>query len=49
MFKEVADVQTADMLNLPAPKANYRNNEIFDGEREDEEKPERSRDDRDSR
>ena len=23
MFKEVADVQTADMLNLPVPKANY--------------------------
>ncbi len=25
MFKEVADVQTADMLNLPVPKANYHN------------------------
>lgn len=23
MFKEVADVQTADMLNLPVPKANF--------------------------
>ena len=23
MFKEVADVQTSDMLNLPVPKANY--------------------------
>ena len=22
MFKEVADIQTADMLNLPVPKAN---------------------------
>ena len=25
MFKEVADVQTADMLHLPVPKANYHN------------------------
>ena len=25
MFKMVADVQTADMLNLPVPKANYHN------------------------
>src|SRR5699024_5783223 len=25
MFKEVADIQTADMLNLPVPKANYKN------------------------
>ncbi|AHF09017.1 N-6 DNA methylase [Dehalobacter restrictus] len=25
MFKEVADIKTADMLNLPVPKANYRN------------------------
>ena len=25
MFKEVADIQTADMLNLPVPKANYHN------------------------
>jgi len=24
MFREVADIQTADMLNLPVPKANYR-------------------------
>ena len=24
MFKQVADVQTADMLNLPVPKANYK-------------------------
>lgn len=24
MFKEVADVRTADMLSLPVPKANYR-------------------------
>ena len=23
MFKEVADIQTADMLNLPTPEANY--------------------------
>src|SRR5699024_563938 len=23
MFKEVADIKTADMLNLPVPKANY--------------------------
>ena len=25
MFKEIADIQTADMLNLPVPKANYNN------------------------
>ena len=25
MFKEVADIQTQDMLNLPVPKANYHN------------------------
>ena len=25
MFKEVAEIQTADMLNLPVPKANYHN------------------------
>jgi len=25
MFKEVADIQTAEMLNLPVPKANYHN------------------------
>ena len=25
MFKEVADIQTADMLNLPVPKAEYHN------------------------
>lgn len=25
MFKGVADIQTADMLNLPVPKANYHN------------------------
>lgn len=25
MFKEVADIKTADMLNLPVPKANFRN------------------------
>lgn len=25
MFKEVADIQTADMLNLPVPKAQYHN------------------------
>lgn len=25
MFKEVADIQTSDMLNLPVPKANYEN------------------------
>ncbi len=24
MFKQVADIQTADMLNLPVPKANYQ-------------------------
>lgn len=25
MFKEIADIQTADMLKLPVPKANYHN------------------------
>jgi hypothetical protein len=25
MFKEVADIKTADMLNLPVPKAHYQN------------------------
>ena len=25
MFKQVADIQTADMLNLPVPKANFHN------------------------
>ena len=25
MFKDVADIQTDDMLNLPVPKANYHN------------------------
>ena len=25
MFREVADIQTADMLNLPVPKAEYHN------------------------
>ncbi|KUO76688.1 MAG: helicase, partial [Clostridia bacterium BRH_c25] len=25
MFKEIADIKTADMLNLPVPKANYQN------------------------
>ena len=25
MFKEVADIKTADMLNLPVPKANFHN------------------------
>ena len=25
MFKEVADIKTADMLNLPVPKAHYHN------------------------
>lgn len=25
MFKEIADIKTADMLNLPVPKANYNN------------------------
>ncbi len=25
MFRQVADIQTADMLNLPVPKANFRN------------------------
>jgi N12 class adenine-specific DNA methylase len=28
MFRQVADVQTADMLNLPVPKANYHNEVI---------------------
>jgi hypothetical protein len=28
MFKEVADIQTSDMLNLPVPKANYHNTVI---------------------
>lgn len=25
MFKEVADIKTADMLNLPVPNAHYQN------------------------
>ena len=25
MFKEVADIQTADILNLPTPEAHYHN------------------------
>lgn len=25
LFKEVADIQTSEMLNLPVPKANYHN------------------------
>ena len=25
MFKEVADIQTAETLNLPVPKANFHN------------------------
>ena len=25
MFREVADIQTADMLKLPVPKVNYHN------------------------
>jgi N12 class adenine-specific DNA methylase len=25
IFKDVADIQTADMLNLPVPKANFHN------------------------
>ncbi len=25
MFREVADIQTADMLRLPVPKVNYHN------------------------
>ena len=25
MFKEVADIKTADMLNLPVPEAEYHN------------------------
>ena len=25
LFKETADIQTADMLKLPVPKANYHN------------------------
>ena len=25
LFKETADIQTADMLDLPVPKANYHN------------------------
>lgn len=25
MFKEVADIKTADMLNLPTPNAHYHN------------------------
>ena len=28
MFREVADIQTADMLKLPVPKVNYRNIKI---------------------
>lgn len=25
MFKEIADIKTADMLDLPVPKANFHN------------------------
>ena len=25
MFKEIADIKTADMLNLPVPEAKYHN------------------------
>lgn len=35
MFKEVADIQTADMLNLPTPEANY---EVIKTEPSDEQK-----------
>lgn len=36
MFKEVADIQTADMLNLPVPKANYRNIVLKPSEQQEE-------------
>ena len=29
MFREVADIQTADMLKLPVPKVNYRNIKVL--------------------
>lgn len=32
MFREVADIQTADMLKLPVPKVNYRNIKVAPGE-----------------
>lgn len=34
MFKEVADIQTADMLKLPVPKANYHNVVVKPSERQ---------------
>jgi N12 class adenine-specific DNA methylase len=36
MFKDVADIQTADMLNLPVPKANYHNVVIKPSEQQKE-------------
>ena len=36
MFKEVADVQTADMLNLPVPKANYHHTVLQPSEQQKE-------------
>ena len=36
MFKEVADIQTADMLNLPVPKANYHNIVLKPSEQQEE-------------
>ena len=32
MFKQVADIQTADMLKLPVPKVNYRNIKVAPSE-----------------
>ena len=32
MFREVADIQTADMLKLPVPKVNYRNIKVAPSE-----------------
>jgi len=36
MFKEVADIKTADMLNLPVPKANYHTEVIKPSEMQNE-------------
>ncbi|MCL2516945.1 MAG: SNF2-related protein [Oscillospiraceae bacterium] len=36
MFKEVADIQTADMLNLPVPEAKYENVIVQPSERQKE-------------
>ena len=36
LFKETADIQTADMLNLPVPKANYHNEVLKPSEQQKE-------------